>query len=51
MSQSLSRLSDLILSARLERDAAVTPESFRRANIRVTAAFEAWRTIALKGKN
>lgn len=46
--ESLSRLSLAILTARRERDAAVTPETFRIANIRVAAAFEAWRTIARK---
>lgn len=44
----LSRLSLNILTARRERDAAVTPEAYRIANIRVSAAFEAWRTIATR---
>ena len=48
--QSLSLLSNEILQARRARDAATTPEAFRLANIKVAAAFEAWRTIALKGK-
>jgi hypothetical protein len=45
----LSKLSMNILTARRERDNAVTPEAFRMANIRVAAAFEAWRTVAHKG--
>ncbi len=48
-SQSLQKLSVNILEARRARDAAVTPEAFRMANLRVAAAFEAWKTIALKG--
>jgi hypothetical protein len=43
---SLNKLSLNILEARRERDNAVTPEAFRIANIRVAAAFEAWRAIA-----
>lgn len=45
MPNSLAKLSNLILQTRRERDAAVTPEAFRAANIRVAAAFEAWNTV------
>ena len=46
----LSKLSLEILQARRARDMASTPADMRLANIRVAAAFEAWRTVAQRNQ-